>query len=54
VMHGMSAATAAVRISYPSVRVPECPYGVLITSWILPARISSTMFAAPPAYEDDW
>ena len=48
VMHGMSAATAALRISYPSERAlaPE-PCGVLITSATSPDAISATAFARP-------
>ena len=46
VTQGMFIATAAERISYPSIRGPELPYGVLITMSTSPARIASTAEAA--------
>ena len=42
VTQGMFIDTAAERISYPSMRGPELPYGVLITMSTSPARIAST------------
>jgi len=42
VMQGMSAVTAALRISYPSPRVTSDPWGVLMTSPTPPEEINST------------
>ncbi|SKX47527.1 Uncharacterised protein [Mycobacteroides abscessus subsp. massiliense] len=41
-MHGMFIDTAAERISYPSTRGPEFPYGVLMTIATSPALMTST------------
>src|SRR5439155_7775957 len=46
VMHGTPAATAAVRMKYPSVRDPR-PNGVLITRSIRPPSIRSMAFGEP-------
>ena len=47
VMHGMPFATAAERISYPSMRGPELPYGVLMIISTAPAMITSMMVSPP-------
>src|SRR5205085_10217161 len=47
VMHGMSAVTAALRISYPSIRAP-LPCGVLITRLTWPEAISDTASGPVP------
>src|SRR5690606_1088312 len=47
VTHGMPRATAALRISYPSIRGPLLPYGVLMTMSTPPSRMSSTTFFSP-------
>ena len=48
VTHGMSAVTAALRISYPSSRAPAPdPCGVLITRLTSPEAISETACRAP-------
>ena len=47
VTHGMSRLTAALRISYPSLRAP-LPCGVLMTSANSPALMRVTASRPPP------